>query len=145
MFDEEELKSAFRKCSRSVHPDHGGSNEAFYAVREAYQVLSDPVKRREWERAYVFEAAAQGHIACPNCMAVNRIRAFKQTEAVFCARCKTPLEITPEQRTKRYKAAIKESVGDLVLTIGAETGDIAKQAIIEGARALKRKLKLGGV
>lgn len=140
--DDEGLKSAYRQRSRETHPDHGGSAEAFHEVNEAYQVLSEPVKRREWMRSYVLEAASLGHVACGHCFAVNRVRAFKQGEAAFCAKCRKRLVITPEERNARYKEAIKDTVGDLLLTIGAESGELAKDAIVHGARALRRKLKL---
>lgn len=51
----EEIKRAFRKLARAHHPDATGgdarSEQRYKEVSEAYAVLSDPVKRREYDAA----------------------------------------------------------------------------------------------
>jgi molecular chaperone DnaJ len=46
----DEVKKAFRKLSRKHHPDAGGSEDKFKEVNEAYQVLSDPEKRKQYDQ-----------------------------------------------------------------------------------------------
>ena len=52
--DANELKSAFRKEARKWHPDLNKNNvkaeERFKLINEAYAILSDPIKRKEWEK-----------------------------------------------------------------------------------------------
>jgi len=52
--DSKELKSAFRKEARKWHPDLNkndvNAEERFKLINEAYAILSDPKKRREWEK-----------------------------------------------------------------------------------------------
>lgn len=50
---EEEIRKAFRRLAKQYHPDANGSNpnktEFFKEVREAYEVLADPEKRRRYD------------------------------------------------------------------------------------------------
>jgi len=48
---EQEIKKAFRKKAHQYHPDKKNGNEAkFKQVNEAYQVLSNPQKRKQYDQ-----------------------------------------------------------------------------------------------
>ncbi|OGI01609.1 MAG: hypothetical protein A2Y25_05565 [Candidatus Melainabacteria bacterium GWF2_37_15] len=50
--DEKEIKSAFRKLARKYHPDvnkESNASEKFKDINEAYEVLSDPQKRKRYD------------------------------------------------------------------------------------------------
>jgi molecular chaperone DnaJ len=45
-----DIKKAFRKLARKHHPDTGGDEEKFKELNSAYEVLSDPEKRAEYDQ-----------------------------------------------------------------------------------------------
>ena len=47
----EQIRAAFRRLSKKVHPDQGGSNALFSRVKDAYDTLSDPGRRAEYDRS----------------------------------------------------------------------------------------------
>ena len=50
---QEEIKQAFRRLAREYHPDVNktpGAEERFKEINEAYQILSDPAKRQQYDR-----------------------------------------------------------------------------------------------
>ncbi|MBI4281483.1 molecular chaperone DnaJ [Candidatus Uhrbacteria bacterium] len=59
---QDEIKRAFRKLAHELHPDKGGDPKKFKEVNEAYQVLSDAEKRKQYDQyGTTFEnAQAQG-------------------------------------------------------------------------------------
>jgi hypothetical protein len=51
----QEIKSAFRKISMKTHPDMGGSSEEQARINHAYEILSDPVRRRLYDESLAEE------------------------------------------------------------------------------------------
>jgi len=47
-----EIKSAYRSLAKVMHPDRGGTSGAFRMLQEAYETLSDPVRRAEYDRGH---------------------------------------------------------------------------------------------
>jgi len=46
---EDEIKKAYRSLAMKHHPDRGGDQAKFQEIQEAYDVLSNPQKKAEWE------------------------------------------------------------------------------------------------
>jgi len=46
----DEIKKAYRKKALEHHPDRGGDQAEFKKINEAYQILSDPQKRTQYDQ-----------------------------------------------------------------------------------------------
>lgn len=46
----DQIKAAWRSSVKRVHPDHGGTTQAMLEVQAAYEVLSDPARRVQYDR-----------------------------------------------------------------------------------------------
>lgn len=64
VFRSEEIREAFRARAADSHPDGGGDEAEFAALREAREALESPVKRlREWLRVKGVDTDPRGTIA----------------------------------------------------------------------------------
>lgn len=45
----DEIHSAYRRLAKQYHPDKGGDPEKFRQLKEAYDVLNDPIKRANYD------------------------------------------------------------------------------------------------
>ena len=53
--DKAEIKQSFRKLASKHHPDKGGDPEEFKKIQQAYEVLSDPDKRQQYDNPSPFQ------------------------------------------------------------------------------------------
>lgn len=51
---DKEIKTAFRKLAQKYHPDAGGDEAKFKEISEAYDTLSNPQKRKEYDQLLMF-------------------------------------------------------------------------------------------
>lgn len=51
---DDEIKKAFRKLAVKYHPDRGGDEAKFKEISEAYDTLSNPDKRKQYDQMLVF-------------------------------------------------------------------------------------------
>ena len=52
--DQNTIKKAYRKLASKHHPDRGGDKSKFQEVQKAYEVLSDPQQRQEYDNPNLF-------------------------------------------------------------------------------------------
>jgi DnaJ-class molecular chaperone len=46
---QDDIKKAYKRLAKSNHPDKGGSEDTFKKINDAYNVLSDPNSRRQYD------------------------------------------------------------------------------------------------
>ena len=44
-----EIKKAYRSLAKKHHPDKGGDEEVFKKINDAYNILSDPSKKQQYD------------------------------------------------------------------------------------------------
>ena len=48
--DPDAIKKGYRKAALEHHPDKGGTDQMFQLIKEAYDTLSDPIRKRNYDR-----------------------------------------------------------------------------------------------
>ncbi len=137
----EQIKSAYRQRARRVHPDFGHKEARdFHAVQAAYQVLSDPIKRAEYDRALRDWLATIGKVLCDRCGVANHVPSIPAGFHPSCGSCGARLPINETQRRATARAALTHQVLGLVEDVGGEVLAVARDAAVEGLEHLRHKL-----
>ena len=50
---ESEIRHSYYRLAHQYHPDHDGNEHKFKGIQEAYHILSDKEKRREYNKHYL--------------------------------------------------------------------------------------------
>ncbi len=69
----EEIRKAYKRKAMATHPDRGGSTEAFTAVKSAFELLADPLKRSQLDNALA-GGASSGNVMTPEYAAERATR-----------------------------------------------------------------------
>jgi DnaJ-class molecular chaperone len=51
----EEIKAKYKSLAQQHHPDKGGNPETFKEIKNAYEILSDPISRKKYDTTGYFE------------------------------------------------------------------------------------------
>lgn len=122
----DQIKSAYRKLAREVHPDHSASADPaqFHAIGEAYQALSDPLLRAKYDAELATFLKRRGWVLCPGCGAHNEVPAIPESKVAMCGRCRTHLPVTETERRSSQVTALREQAIDVVAELGADLLDV---------------------
>lgn len=137
----DDVKSAYRKRAREVHPDlqRTGSRD-FQLVETAYRLLRDPVKRAEYDRQLRAWLSSVGKVLCEGCGVANQIPAIPVGFHVNCGHCNAVLPIDEAQRRATLRAAIGHQVAGLLEDVGGEVVSMARDAAVEGLDRLRVRI-----
>jgi Flp pilus assembly protein TadD len=89
------IKKAYRTLLLEMnnHPDHGGSVTKTTQLNEAYAVLSDVGRRREYDRSRRTGTVGGSRpldaviVPCPSCATKNRVKSLAHLRFAKCSRC----------------------------------------------------------
>ncbi|MBC7545094.1 MAG: tetratricopeptide repeat protein [Candidatus Sericytochromatia bacterium] len=89
------IKKAYRTLLLEMnnHPDLGGSSERTKQLNEAYATLSNPDRRREYDRSRRVGTIGGTRpldsviVPCPSCATKNRVKSLANLRLAKCSRC----------------------------------------------------------
>ncbi|WP_020558956.1 DnaJ C-terminal domain-containing protein [Thiofilum flexile] len=165
--DNETIKIAYRRAARKYHPDvsrEANAEELFKAVNEAYEVLSNPLKREKFNRLYQTwqaesekfsytaasaQAQAKSTASPPNNTPVPKGRLGNLLDKLFGTTDRPPLKHTLRKAAKNMAqvASVRLTLEDVYLgatkTIKLPTGENVQVKIPQGIEDGK-KIRLPG-
>lgn len=141
-----DLKKAFHRLAREAHPDSpSGSAERFQRLKEAHSILSDPEKRKQYDKQRAEWAKGIGACICIPCGSANIIkRRPKPGESVICAQCQNPLPIDLNSAINLQKVRLASEAVKVIDTVGVELAEAAVDIISAQIGKLRQRLSGSG-
>ena len=112
--DSDVIKSAYRTLMLKKHPDHGGSPADAQRINEAYYVLKNPVKRKQYDRENFFSLKQSNkhntrryfYLRCYICDKLNGVAfntTYDEIKYIRCVNCNTPLFSDKNEQRKSHR------------------------------------------
>lgn len=133
----EDVKPAYHARAREHHPDAGGDRERFEALKAAYEVLSDPDKRRAYEAARHTWLDEIGAVQCPRCGEANRIRETGKRPVCGVKSCRAELPVPPPNPLRERAV---EALSDIGERMRVHVAELVVEGIDLGFEKLRGKL-----
>ena len=125
----EEIKKAYRRLALLHHPDRGGDENKFKEITEAYDILSDPKKRRAADRKLfypqpTFDAAMRAKRRAERARRKQHNAAEQAREKIFremYIRAKKKLHVPSDSEIKlEFKTDLKKIKDGIVSSVDIE-------------------------
>lgn len=141
----DDIKLAFKKRALQVHPDKGGSKEAFHLVYHALEILADPVSRQKYDMAMA--RTSDGKKLVRNHLPKRQAKAKSQAKAAKPAAAPTKRSPPPrsagetsEAPAARCENSILRKVRDLLKELPRDVrNEVISQHFSQKQRLLLEK------
>lgn len=123
----DEIKSAYRKLASKHHPDRGGDTATFQKIQAAYDTLSDPEKKANYDMPQSFSGSNNGQVP-PNFdeMFKAAFGGFPGFEGIFGRQARQHRQTPDRNRTLYFQTTISleeaYSGKDLIANITMPSG-----------------------
>ena len=117
------IKSVYRTLMLKNHPDHGGSPAEAQKINEAYEILKDPIKRKQYDRENFFSLKQKNrdryfYIRCHICSKLNAVNfntTYDEIKYIRCVKCSTPLfsDQNEQRKSHRYQCDLDVNIQTL--------------------------------
>lgn len=108
----EEVRESFRSLSKKLHPDAGGTDEAFIELRTAYTVLSDPETRKKYDETGLIDVSVvRTDLSCMAGLMIELFNAVLNSGDAF----KEDVDLIKLMKSRGAKATeeVKEKIGNI--------------------------------
>ncbi|MFT4177390.1 MAG: DnaJ domain-containing protein [Luteolibacter sp.] len=150
ILSDDELRDAFREAGKNAHPDAGGGEAEFAAIREAHAVLASPSRRLKlWLELRGLTASPRGAIGDSLMDLFSEVgRVTQQAEAVIRKRDEAKSSLVRamlEGETQICREAVEDAIGKVDAVIERECAvfpelEIATELDLETVSRIARDL-----
>lgn len=136
----EEIRKEYRRKARNSHPDRGGDKAVFQELTEAYEVLSDEVRRLKYDRLRQKQAEQEGCVLCRGCGTPNFIRRRpKRDEQLLCAHCNMVLPVDFSSALNMQRQRLVTEAARVMDDVGVELAETVIDVAKSGLARLRKR------
>ena len=135
---ETQIKTTYRAKTRELHPDAVPTIDprGFVELSEAYQTLTDPAARAEYDAKLLSYCRKLRWVLCEGCGQPNRVPRVPAGQVATCGRCRIELPAVGVEETPRSR--LREKAIEVAVEIGGDLLDVAGDYLHQRLAKMRR-------